>query len=75
MKSFDPGQRGWLSAGQMRRAYITLGLTPDDTCDESVSTDTALNNLRKAQEIELFSLIAAGMNLDGSSTASSSTPV
>ncbi|KOB51938.1 EF hand 2 domain containing protein [Operophtera brumata] len=73
VKSFDPGQRGWLSEGQMRRAYITLGLSPAKTIEDRVLTNVALYNLQKAQETELFNLIAAGMNVDESSSESNSS--
>ncbi|KAJ0182490.1 hypothetical protein K1T71_001859 [Dendrolimus kikuchii] len=51
VKSFDPGQRGWLSIGQMRRAYITLGLTPKETLEERIPIEQVLNGLRKTQEM------------------------
>lgn len=61
VKSFDPGQRGWLSAGQVRRAFTTLGLTPPANMEERIPTDVVLNNLRQTQEKELFELLSAGV--------------
>lgn len=61
VKSFDPGQRGWLSAGQVRRAFITLGLTPADDIDERIPTDVVLEAIKKRQEDELYDLLIAGM--------------
>ncbi|XP_059050889.1 GPI ethanolamine phosphate transferase 1-like [Achroia grisella] len=62
VKSFDPGQRGWLSAGQIRRVYITLDLTPPELFDEKTFCETILNDLEKTQEMELFTLLSAGAN-------------
>ncbi|XP_072937915.1 uncharacterized protein [Epargyreus clarus] len=67
IKSFDPGNRGWLSAGQVRRMYSTLGLTPDildDEYEERYPTDTVLEKVTIAQEMELFDLLASGMIMD-----------
>ncbi|KAJ8736342.1 hypothetical protein PYW08_006998 [Mythimna loreyi] len=61
VKSFDPGHRGWLSAGQVRRAFTTLSLTPPINIEERTSTDVVLNNLRATQEQELFDLLSAGV--------------
>ncbi|XP_026731554.1 uncharacterized protein LOC113496515 [Trichoplusia ni] len=61
VKSFDPGQRGWLSAGQVRRAFITLGLTPVDDLDDRIPTDVVLEMLKYTQENELYDLLIAGM--------------
>ncbi|CAG9796564.1 unnamed protein product [Diatraea saccharalis] len=72
VKSFDPGQRGWLSAGQTRRAFITLGLQPDDDLDERISSDEVLNTLRQRQESELFELLSAGMDLPENTESSKS---
>lgn len=67
VKSFDPGQRGWLSAGQVRRAFTSLGFSPpDDVLSERTPTDVVLNNLRTTQERELFDLLASGVNKDES---------
>lgn len=63
VKSFDPGQRGWLSAGQTRRAFVTLGLTPEEPLEDRIPCDVVLNSLRKTQETELYNLLAAGMNM------------
>ncbi|XP_022821364.1 uncharacterized protein LOC111352904 [Spodoptera litura] len=60
IKSFDPGDRGWLSAGQFRRAYITLGFLPDKTLQEKIPTDMAIKKLQATQELELFCLLNAG---------------
>ncbi|KAJ8704489.1 hypothetical protein PYW07_011677 [Mythimna separata] len=63
IKSFDPGQKGWLSAGQVRRAFITLGLTPPSEIEDRTPTDVVLNNLRVTQEKELFELLSAGVKV------------
>lgn len=61
MKSFDPGQRGWVNASQLRRAYITLGLKPPQVKDdEKIPTDEFLKNLKSSQENELSELLLAG---------------
>lgn len=60
VKSFDPGQRGWMSAGQVRRAFITLGLTPEDDLEDRIPCDIVLEKLKRTQELELFSLLSAG---------------
>ncbi|KAM3967908.1 LOW QUALITY PROTEIN: phosphatidylinositol glycan anchor biosynthesis class N [Aphomia sociella] len=59
IKSFDPGQRGWLSPGQIRRAYFTLGLTPPEFLEDKTSCEAVLRNIKKSQEIELFNLLSA----------------
>ncbi|XP_030040259.2 uncharacterized protein LOC115455726 [Manduca sexta] len=64
IKSFDPGQRGWLSAGQIRRAYTTLGLTPKEFLDDRVQCDIVINSLKDSQETELLGLLSAGMEMD-----------
>lgn len=62
VKSFDPSQRGWVNAAQMRRAYITLGLNPPKIPDdEKIPTDEFQKNLKKDQENELSELIMAGV--------------
>lgn len=73
VKSFDPGQRGWLSAGQTRRAFTTLGLTPDEELDDRIPCDIVLDSLKKTQELELFSLLSAGSNIIENSEDSSKT--
>ncbi|KAI8438571.1 hypothetical protein MSG28_011028 [Choristoneura fumiferana] len=73
IKSFDPGQRGWLSAGQIRRLYTTLGLTPEDDLDDRISTEVVFNNVKKAQESELLCLLSAGMPTEDLSENTSST--
>ncbi|KAL4712661.1 hypothetical protein ACJJTC_007958 [Scirpophaga incertulas] len=60
MKSFDPGQRGWLSEGQTRRVFITLGLKPPINLDEQIPCNVVFESLKKAQENELFELLSAG---------------
>lgn len=61
MKSFDPGQRGWVNAGQLHRAYITLGLNPPKIpADAKIPTDEFLNNLKNDQEKELSEILMAG---------------
>ncbi|XP_026758572.3 GPI ethanolamine phosphate transferase 1 [Galleria mellonella] len=59
IKSFDPGQRGWLSTGQIRRIYTTLGITPPEIFEDKTSCEVVLNSLEKSQEIDLFSLVSA----------------
>ncbi|XP_045778483.1 uncharacterized protein LOC123876305 [Maniola jurtina] len=64
IKSFDPGQRGWLSAGQVHRLYTTLGLNIEELTlknDEKIQCDVLLDTLKKTQEVELFQLLAAGV--------------
>lgn len=73
IKSFDPGQRGWLSAGQIRRLYTTLGLTLEDDLDDRNSTEMVFNNVKKAQESELLCLLTAGMSTEDVSEISSSS--
>lgn len=61
IKSFDPGRRGWISAGQLRSIYTTVGLNPPDVPeDERNPTDDFLKKLKLDQEIELFELVSAG---------------
>ncbi|RVE42551.1 hypothetical protein evm_012799 [Chilo suppressalis] len=72
VKSFDPGQRGWLSAGQTRRAFITLGLQPDEHLHERNPYDEVLNSLQKKQETELFDLLCAGIDFSESTDISKS---
>ncbi|XP_075972942.1 uncharacterized protein LOC142974454 [Anticarsia gemmatalis] len=68
VKSFDPGNRGWLSSGQVRRAFTTLGITPKNNLEERVSTDEVFCVLKQCQESQLFHLLSAGTNIaDGSS--------
>lgn len=62
IKSFDPGQRGWLTAGQTRRLYATLGLAIKDEFNESMPCETIFKKVTEAQENELFDLISAGMD-------------
>ncbi|PZC79102.1 uncharacterized protein LOC124630981 [Helicoverpa zea] len=64
IKSFDPNNRGWLTSGQMRRAFRTLGLPPMETSDEKIPSDVVLNNLRSTQEHELYQLLVAGVKKD-----------
>lgn len=73
VKSFDPGQRGWLSAGQTRRAFITLGLTPDDNLEDRIPCDVVLKNIRTTQESELYELLCAGMEQAESTESSNSS--
>lgn len=62
IKSFDPGQRGWPTVGQVRRAFQTLGLTPDDDLlYDRTPTDIVLQSSKEKQELELFNLLTAGM--------------
>ncbi|VVC91986.1 unnamed protein product [Leptidea sinapis] len=67
IKSFDPCNRGWLSAGQVRRLFVTLGFTLDEVHEEKISNEIVLKNLIKAQENELYSLLSAGMLTEDSS--------
>lgn len=61
VKSFDPGQRRWVSANQLRRAYITIGLNPPTVSDdEKIPTSDLLKNLKNDQEKELYELLTAG---------------
>lgn len=60
VKSFDPGERGWMSAGQIRRAYATLGLTPTELTEDRVPTSVVLENLVQDQKTELLDLLSAG---------------
>lgn len=61
IKSFDPAQRGWLSAGQVHRLYTTLGLNAEELAEEEIPSDVLLRNLIKSQEEELHQLLAAGV--------------
>ncbi|KAF9415642.1 hypothetical protein HW555_006787 [Spodoptera exigua] len=61
VKSFDPSGRGWVSTGQVRRAYITLGLPPPENIEERISTAELLEGLKETQERELLSLLCAGI--------------
>ncbi|XP_045503245.1 uncharacterized protein LOC123700123 [Colias croceus] len=60
IKSFDPCQRGWLSAGQVRRLYTTLGLVPEEFVEERVPVDLVFKSVKCCQEKELYNLLAAG---------------
>uniref|UniRef100_A0A2A4JN57 EF-hand domain-containing protein n=1 Tax=Heliothis virescens TaxID=7102 RepID=A0A2A4JN57_HELVI len=60
VKSFDPCNRGWLSAGQVRRAFITLGLTPEAEISDKTPTQDVYEKLRETQKKELFDLLSAG---------------
>lgn len=60
IRGFDPGDRGWLAAGQFRRAHITLGFLPEESLQERIPTDIALKKLKDTQERELFCLLNAG---------------
>ncbi|CAH2102472.1 unnamed protein product [Euphydryas editha] len=60
IKSFDPGHRGWLSAGQVRRLYATLGFSYTETNDDRLPCDVILKKLQKTQETDLGQLLAAG---------------
>lgn len=60
VKSFDPGHRGWVNAGQLRRIYITLGLNPPKIPDDDIiSTTELLKNLKKDQEYKLSEILKA----------------
>lgn len=61
VRSFDPGQLGWLSVGQIRRAYSTLGLIPEETLEERTPIDKVLKGLLSAQEKELYYLLNTGI--------------
>ncbi|CAH0727330.1 unnamed protein product, partial [Brenthis ino] len=67
IKSFDPGQRGWLSAGQVQRIYATLGFTTEEIFEERIPCNLVLSNLKKTQEIELLHLLEAGLIKDNKS--------
>ncbi|XP_023943366.1 uncharacterized protein LOC112049631 [Bicyclus anynana] len=60
IKSFDPGQRGWLNGGQAQRVYTTLGLINEELIEEKIPCDVLLDTLKQTQEIELFQLLSAG---------------
>lgn len=81
MKSFDPSQRGWVNSGQLRRAYITLGLNPPKIPDdEKIPIDEFLQNLKRDQENELSELLMAGALIhekssDGDVSRKNNTPV
>lgn len=60
LNSFDPGHRGWLSAGQLRRLYTTLGMNLTNIPDDRICTIELLKKLKLDQEVELFELILAG---------------
>ncbi|PZC84321.1 hypothetical protein B5X24_HaOG205516 [Helicoverpa armigera] len=60
VKSFDPGNRGWMSAGQVRRAFTTLGLTPEAEISEKTPTQDVYEKLRETQKRELYELLNAG---------------
>ncbi|CAH2254856.1 jg15397 [Pararge aegeria aegeria] len=57
IKSFDPGQRGWLSAGQVQRLYATLEFTGEELSEERTSCNVLLDNLKRTQEMELLQLL------------------
>ena len=67
-----------MSTGQVRRAFITMGLTPPSILlgDEKIPTSVVMHNLRVVQEQELFDLLTAGVpgfeKTDKSSSNSSS---
>ncbi|CAK1540049.1 unnamed protein product [Leptosia nina] len=60
IKSFDPCQRGWLSAGQVRRLYTTLGLPLEEVLEDKMSCDVVLKKLISCQEDDLYNLLSAG---------------
>ncbi|XP_037968724.2 uncharacterized protein LOC119692380 [Plutella xylostella] len=64
IRSFDPGERGWLSAVQVGRAFKTIGLTSLDIEEERIPTDKVLSLLKETQEAELYDLITAGSKND-----------
>lgn len=64
IKSFDPCRRGWLSAGQVRRLYTTLGLQLELISEEKISCDEILEKLIICQEQELYDLLSAGLAPD-----------
>ncbi|CAH4031181.1 unnamed protein product [Pieris brassicae] len=67
IKSFDPCNRGWLSAGQIRRLYTTLGLQFSEVLEERTSCDEVLDKLKICQEEEIYDLLSAGAAPDISS--------
>ncbi|XP_038207746.1 uncharacterized protein LOC119829349 [Zerene cesonia] len=67
IKSFDPCQRGWLSTGQVRRLYTTLGLVPEEFLEERVPVDIIFKSVKSCQEKELYDLLVAGTNSDNNS--------
>ncbi|XP_063548560.1 GPI ethanolamine phosphate transferase 1-like [Cydia strobilella] len=66
IKSFDPGRRGWLSSGQVRRLYATLGLTLEEYPHEKISTAIIFKDIKKTQESELLCLLSAGIPMEES---------
>ncbi|KAF9811255.1 hypothetical protein SFRURICE_002624 [Spodoptera frugiperda] len=62
VKSFDPSGRGWVTTGQVRRAYYTLGLPPPEPIPERITTAELLEDLKETQERELLELLSAGMD-------------
>ncbi|CAK1602080.1 unnamed protein product [Parnassius mnemosyne] len=70
VRSFDPGHRGWLTAGQIRRLYATLGLLIKEELPDSTPCETVINNVKEAQENELFDLLLVGLNRNSSDDVS-----
>ncbi|XP_047984572.1 uncharacterized protein LOC125225084 [Leguminivora glycinivorella] len=66
IKSFDPGRRGWLTSGQVRRLYATLGLTLEEYPHEKVSTAVIFKDIKRTQEVELLRLLSAGIPVEES---------
>ncbi|KAJ8716227.1 hypothetical protein PYW08_013512 [Mythimna loreyi] len=64
VKSFDPCNRGWMTTGQVRRAFTTLGLTPKSNLEVKTSTQEVLEILRETQERELLLLLSAGTDME-----------
>ncbi|XP_022830296.1 uncharacterized protein LOC111359089 [Spodoptera litura] len=62
VNSFDPSGRGWVTTGQVRRAYYTLGLPPPEPIEERMTTAELMNGLKETQERELLELLSAGID-------------
>ncbi|KAI5645814.1 hypothetical protein NE865_02084 [Phthorimaea operculella] len=71
VKSFDPGNRGWLSPSQVRKAFTTLGFTPVEPLEESTPLAAVVDDLLHVQEKELYSLLTAGTDLGGRESTTS----
>ncbi|KAJ2954848.1 hypothetical protein O0L34_g3165 [Tuta absoluta] len=65
VKSFDPGNRGWLSPGQVRKAFTTLGFAPMEPLEENTPLAAVVGEMLRVQEKELYHLLTAGTDLGG----------
>ncbi|XP_041975767.1 uncharacterized protein LOC121730695 [Aricia agestis] len=63
LKSFDPGQRGWLNVCQVRRLYESLGLEINQVDEkDKFAADAILEDIKNKQELALRELLMAGGN-------------